>query len=97
MKAILCLIVLLGLFASPLYATDLQRVEQLTESERQELKAAKKAIDAANLAYKNVVDNIAKNHNMKSETWMEWRTWYEINGDFILLYGQSHMRGWTIR
>jgi len=72
-------------------AVELKSVEKLTELEKLELVQAKNKFYEAQNNLEKVKNDIAKSHKMLGESYMEWRSWYEINGDYILYYYQSFM------
>jgi hypothetical protein len=81
----------LGMKGGDAMAGELRAVEKLTELEILQLKGAREVAREADSKLQKVQDEIAKNHKMRGADWMEWHSWYEINGDFILYYYQSHM------
>lgn len=85
MKKIVVLAVIL-LLASSLFAAELKRVEKLTEDEKTTLFVASKQVVEAQRNLSKVQNDIAKTHNMLGESYTEWRTNYDINGEFILFY-----------
>jgi len=68
---------------------DLVRAEKLTDTEKADLKTAREEIQKAERELSSIRYNIAKAHDMSEQNWMEWRSWYEFNGDFILQYREQ--------
>jgi len=68
---------------------DLVRAEKLTDTEKADLKTAREEIQKAERELSSIKYNIAKAHDMSEQNWMEWRSWYEFNGDFILQYREQ--------
>lgn len=89
-KIILCIILILFSWGFAM-ANDLKRVEKLTETEKAILQERIEDVRSAQRALDAVETTIAKSHNMISEEWMEWRSWVEFNGDYILFFRKSHM------
>lgn len=89
------LLAVLFLGVSMLHAQDssLLRAEKVTESEKKQLASAQEKIAKANGELLALQIAIAKAHDMKAESWMEWSTWYEFDGDFILFRHSNHMEG----
>jgi len=87
----------LGLKGGDALAAELRAVEKLTEIEILQLKEAKDAAREANRKLQEVQDRIAIDHKMKGESWMEWSSWYEINGEFIFYYYRSNMQQFILR
>ena len=78
--------------ASPVYLEGtLKRVETLTDSEKKELADAIAAVNKANQALLDTRYRIAGRHKMSQQSYMEWSSWYEFDGDFILQRFQSNM------
>jgi len=88
---VICFIIL---YSTKGEATMLQRVEKLTDTEKTELSIAQDKIRIANKELEQIKSKIAKAHNMEGQTWMEWKSWYEIDSEFILFYYQSKMPNW---
>jgi len=86
---VICFIIL---YSTKGEATMLQRVEKLTDTEKTELSVAQDKIRIANKELEQTKSKIAKAHNMEGQTWMEWKSWYEIDSEFILFYYQSKMQ-----
>jgi hypothetical protein len=82
-----------GLKGGDVEAGELRKVEKLTEIEILQLKGAREVAREANDKLRELQDRIARDHKMNSVYYMEWSSWYEINGDFILLYYTNHMGG----
>jgi exonuclease VII small subunit len=74
----------------------LQRAEQLTTEEKNQLTAAQAKVDSAVSELENTKRKVADAHHMKSEEYMEWRTWYEFDGDFVLFRFRSNFEGLRI-
>ena len=93
MKVIVAVLFVLLIFSGGVSMADtiLQRVEQLTSEEVGALKMARGEVAKARKYLEQVEKGIAKAHNMVSEEYMEWKTWYVIDGSYILLY----FRGWN--
>jgi len=70
---------------------DLVRAEKLTDTEKADLKTAREEIQKAERELSSIRYNIAKAHDMSEQNWMEWRSWYEFNGDFILQYREQRL------
>jgi len=68
---------------------DLVRAEKLTDTEKADLKTAREEVQKAERELSSIRYNIAKAHDMSEQNWMEWRSWYEFNGDFILQYREQ--------
>lgn len=71
--------------------TTLQRVEALSADEKAELVKAEVAVAKASADLEAVKAKIAVAHKMGRESWMEWSSWYEFDGDFILFRFLSNM------
>lgn len=67
----------------------LARVDPLTDSQIHALFEAQNAVFKAQLHLQNVQARIASEHKMTEQNWMEWRSWYEFDGKFILLRVQN--------
>lgn len=80
--------------ASFAWAGDLVRVDKLSDKEKQELSVVRKKVIDAQKELEEIQHKIAKSHDMSKQDWMEWRSWYEIDGDYILYYCQYFM-GWS--
>lgn len=76
-------------FQSPQQGS-LKRVEQITPEEKVELQKARDAIAKANSEYEAAKAKVAGAHKMTQESYMEWSSWYEFDGDFILQRFSSH-------
>jgi hypothetical protein len=72
-------------------AGDLKRVEQLTETEKAILQERIEDVRSAQRALDAVKTTIAKSHNMISEDWMEWRSWYVIDRNYIMFFRKDYM------
>ena len=95
-KMILCLILFLfscgfAVADEITISTDLKRVEKLTETEKAILQERIEDVRSAQRALDAVKTIIAKSHKMTPESWMEWRSWTEIDGDYILFFRKGHM------
>jgi hypothetical protein len=73
------------------HSQTLRRVEALTSEEKAELAAAEAEVDKANLGLLATQAKIAAAHKMTHESYMEWSSWYDFDGDFILQRFQSNM------
>ncbi|OFY39601.1 MAG: hypothetical protein A2Z69_00200 [Bacteroidetes bacterium RBG_13_44_24] len=93
---ILCFLLINGFMGGLGWAGELRYVEKLTDQEKQELSEASKKLHEARENLEAIQDKIAKSHKMSNESWMEWGSWYEINGDYILSYYQSFMGYYSI-
>ncbi len=92
MKKITVILLLAIIFlAGVCWGEELKAVEKLNEIEILQLKGAKDSVKQAQTKLKKLEDQIAKDHKMRGETYMEWSSWYEIKGEFILFYYQSNM------
>ena len=69
----------------------LVKVEELTETEMTELAKAEKNVEVALKKLKTVKTKISAAHEMEGESWMEWRSYVEFDGVYILLRHQSFM------
>ena len=67
----------------------LTKVDTLTQDEKTQLQAAQKAVDVAIQNFKNTQAMVAAIHGMTKQSWMEYSTWYEYNGDYILYYTEQ--------
>jgi len=68
-------------------------VEKLTPEQHRKLTEAGAALTEAQAKYAEVQKQIAAEHGFKKESYMEWRTWYEFDGDFIIKRYQNNMAG----
>lgn len=93
MKVIVAVMFVLLIFSGgvSMAETRLQRVEQLTSEEVEALKMASGEVAKARKHLEEVEGGIAKAHDMRPEEYMEWKTWYVLDGSYILLY----FRGWN--
>ena len=89
----LIIVLLISTISGGSMAGTLQRVERLTPEERVEMITAVKDVGDAQKRLDALKQKIAAAHGMAGESWMEWRSWYEFDGDFILYRYQSHMEG----
>lgn len=62
----------------------LKRAEKMTEVEIARLRDARAMVTIATDNVNRVERDIAKAHGMERGRWMEWESWWEIDGDFIL-------------
>src|SRR3990167_8333145 len=70
----------------------LARVEKLSSEELNKYRIIQQKVAEAQKELKSIEDAIAKSHNMSSESYMEWSTYYRIDGEYILLlYSSMHM------
>ena len=69
--------------------------EKLTSVEQKELFEAQQKIAQANAELSQVQTKIAAAHKMTEQSYMEWSTWYEFDGDYILYRGRSWMQSGT--
>lgn len=88
----MCLLTVL-LFSSIAFAGTLSRAEKLTDIEIKALDVADKAVKEVQKEADKLKVKIAEAHGMKPQSYMEWRSWVEFDGDYILLHCQSHMTG----
>lgn len=72
-------------------AGDLKRVEQLTETEKAILSERIEDVRSAQRALDAVKTTIARSHKMISEDYMEWSSWVEFNGNYIMFFYKCHM------
>jgi hypothetical protein len=70
----------------------LQRAEKMTEAEKSQLAEAQQKVAEAQIALQKVQAQIATQHAMVESHWMgmEYSTWYEFDGDWILQRFQSY-------
>ena len=97
---LICFIVLLSVFILPIsgvtMAGTLSHVEKLTDTEKKELSSAESKVSDALKNVEDVKAKIAAAHNMHGQEYMEWRSWVEFDGDYILYRYQSYMSNITI-
>lgn len=62
----------------------LKRVEILTSDEKVELQRAADVVTKAQAELGAAQAKVAAAHKMSRESYMEWSSWYEFDGDFIL-------------
>jgi len=75
----------------------LRRAELLTPQEKAELLKVQDAVLKAEEAQRQTKAKIAAAHKMSQESYMEWASWYEFDGDFILSRYESRQTnniGW---
>ena len=65
--------------------------EKLTDQEKKMLSEAYAKVSDAAVNLRVTKEKIAAQHSMKEEHWMEWSSWYEFDGDYIVKRYQSHM------
>lgn len=65
------------------------KVEELTKTEMTELAKAEKNVEVALKQLETVKTKISAAHEMEGESWMEWKSWVEFDGIYILLKHQS--------
>jgi len=65
------------------------KVEELTKTEMTELAKAEKNVEVALKQLETVKTKISAAHEMEGESWMEWRSYVEFDGVYILLRHQS--------
>lgn len=65
-------------------AGTLQRAEKLTETEKKALSDAQEKVASAQQELQHTRAIIAVAHGMGESHWMEYSSWYEFDGDFIL-------------
>lgn len=75
-----------------LMGSTLNRVEMLTPDEKAQLQSAQLKVVEAEKELERVKSTVAGNHKMTQESYMEWSSWYEFNGDFILQHHRSMMQ-----
>ena len=92
----LILVCFVVLFAGSAMASELERVDKLSPDEKAMLAVARKEVDEAKLCLENVKDKIAAAHKMSSGSWPEWKRWYVIEGDYIMLRYQSFMSDYLL-
>jgi hypothetical protein len=71
-------------------AGTLQRAEKMTDQEKSSLQAARNKVAEAQAQLAQVEGIIASAHSMNAQSWMEYSTWYEFDGDFILYRYQNY-------
>lgn len=71
-------------FTIPPQQGTLQRVETITPEEKTELQKAADAVTKAQADFDAAKARVAAAHKMTRESYMEWSSWYEFDGDFIL-------------
>lgn len=71
-------------FTLPAQQGTLRRAEAITPEEKAELQKAQDAITKAQADFETAKAKVAAAHKMTTESYMEWRSWYEFDGDFIL-------------
>ena len=92
MKRLAVILVIVMCFSFPAICfSELSRVEKLTLKEKAIIVNAEKNIQEIVKLLDEIKKEIAIAHKMKAESWMEWQTWVEFDGDFILLYYKSNM------
>ncbi len=62
----------------------LLRVEKLTDIEKENLLAVEEELAKVTKKAAILKATIGDAHNMNTENWLEWRSWVEFDGDFIL-------------
>lgn len=90
---IVCILCVIFIFFAQggVMAGTLSRAEKMSDAEKVELATAEKKVVEAQKEVESVKRRIAEAHNMKGESWMEWRSWIEFDGDYILYRFKSHM------
>lgn len=71
----------------------LERVEELTKEEINELYTVRDKVKYAQIKLKEIEDKIARQHNIAKERYLEWERYYKIDGCYILLYYNNFMVG----
>jgi hypothetical protein len=71
-------------FTLPVQQGTLKRVEQISADEKAELQKAADAVTKAQADFEAAKSKVATAHKMTRENYMEWSSWYEFDGDFIL-------------
>lgn len=69
----------------------LRAAEKLTVAEQAQICAATSKVMTAQQELANVKSSIAAAHKMSAESWMEWSSWYEFDGEYILSRFKNHM------
>lgn len=64
----------------------LTKVERITKEESNKLSVAYARVQGEQNALKQLKEQIAEDHGFSQERYMEWSSWYEFNGDYILGY-----------
>ena len=70
----------------------LVKAEKLTGKEKVALSDATAKVASAQAELAKIKAQIAVQHQMTQSSWMEYSSWYEFDGDFILQRYQSYMR-----
>ncbi len=93
MKPLLILVLLVGAITigGNTMAETLTRAEKMTDSEIAEIRAARSAVKKAEGELESVKQKISLAHQMKAESWMEWSTHVQFDGDYVLFYHTSMM------
>lgn len=96
MKKLILVAAVFCLMVGLVDAGELIRVEKLTEEEKLQIDVAEARISEAQANLINIKRKIAEDHQMKEESWMEWSSTIDFDGEYILLRKQSHMSSWTL-
>ena len=68
----------------PQPAGTLKNVERITPEEKDDLQKAAAAVAKAQSDFEAAQARVAAAHKMTHESYMEWSSWYEFDGDYIL-------------
>lgn len=74
-------------------AGTIKKIEKLTEEECRQIQIAEEKILKAQGDLDSVKKDIAKNHNMTEESFMEWSSWFEIQDGYIF----QHLKTTVVR
>ncbi len=69
------------------------KVVELTDHEKTIVFDAQRKVEEAQTELKNLESLIARGHDITEHHFMEWETNFIFDGDFILLYRTSFMKG----
>ena len=75
----------------PAFGQYVTKVEKLTPAEMKALEVAQAKVSQARAEQEALLLKIAQDHGMKEESWMEWQTYTEISGEYILLRFHNSM------
>lgn len=78
------------LLQTPISGT-MQKVEKMSPEEIKTLSSARRAEEEAHFKVEALQKKIAASHGMATQSWMEWQTWVEFDGDFIVYRYRSSM------
>lgn len=96
MKTIIIVAIVMLTFGTGYSMEKLVQVDKLTEVELYRIRCAQDKVMEANSNLDRIKTEIATEHKMSAELWMEWSSRVEINNGYILMYRDSYMEGVTI-